>query len=334
MKEALYYKKLKDKVVQCELCPQFCVLKDGECGKCHARENQNGKLISLVYGKPCSFNSDPIEKKPFYHFMPGQEAMSIATAGCNFNCKHCQNYEISQAKPEFVPSFDLTPEEAVAKTKYALMKIISYTYTEPTVFYEYMHDIAKIAKKQKVKNALVSNGFINQKPLIELCRFIDGANIDLKSINDKFYREICNGKVKPVLETLKTLQKKGVWIEITNLIIPTLNDSTKDIKNLVLWVKKNLGCDVPLHFSAFWPTYKLTNIPATSIDTLKKARKIALDEGLHYVYTGNLPDMEGSTTFCPKCKKPVIARRGYTIVENKLKKGKCSCGGKIAGVWQ
>ena len=218
-KEALFYKKLKNKIVQCELCPHFCTIKNGERGKCRVRENQNGKLISLVYGKPCSLALDPIEKKPFYHFLPGQQALSIASVGCNLACKHCQNYEISQAKPEEIPSLNLSPEQVIKEAKKQNVKIISYTYTEPTIFYEYMLDTAKLAKKSGLKNTIVSNGFINPKPLKQLCKYIDGANIDLKSISDDFYKKICGARVEPILEALKIYKYEGVWLEITNLII-------------------------------------------------------------------------------------------------------------------
>lgn len=334
MKEALFYKKLKKGIVQCQLCPHFCTLKNGERGKCGVRENKKGRLFSLVYGKPCSLALDPIEKKPFYHFMPGQQALSIATFGCNLKCKHCQNWKISQANPDESMAREISPEEVIKIAKEKNIKIISYTYTEPTIFYEYMLDIAKLAKKAGIKNTIVSNGFINPLPLKKLCRYIGGANIDLKSISDKFYKEVCEARVSPVLETLKILKKEKVWTEITNLIIPTLNDSEKDIKELVKWVKENLGKEAVLHFTAFYPTYKLSHLPPTPIETLKKARKIALQEGLKYVYTGNVQDEEGDSTFCPKCEKTLVKRRLLSIIENNLKKGRCSrCNEKVDGVW-
>jgi len=334
MKEALFYKKLKNKIVQCQLCPRFCIIKPGERGKCRVRENQKGKLISLVYGKPCSLALDPIEKKPLYHFLPGQIALSIATVGCNLNCKHCQNWEISQANPEDVSSQETKPEDVIKEAKKNKVKIISYTFTEPTIFYEYMLDIAKLAKKQGIKNMIVSNGFINPEPLKQLCKYIDGANIDLKSIDNNFYKKICDARVKPVLESLKILKQEEVWVEITNLLIPTLNDKEKDIERLVGWIKNNLGAEVPVHFTAFYPTYQLSNLPRTSIETLKKARKQAKKAGLKYVYTGNIPDDEGDNTFCPKCKKLLIKRRLFSVIENNLKESKCPyCNEKIDGVW-
>ncbi len=339
MKQALFYNKIseKEKTVQCQLCPRFCVLKPGELGNCKVRKNINGKLYSLVYGRPCSLALDPIEKKPLYHFLPGERALSIATAGCNLHCKHCQNWEISQFGLDKVKSLEVKPEEVVKEAKKNKAEIISYTYTEPTIFYEYMIDICKLVKKvkkPKMRNTIVSNGFINPEPLKELCKYLDGANIDLKSIDDEFYRHICGGRVEPVLKAIKIMKEKDIWIELTNLLIPGLNDSTEQIEKLVWWIKKNLGRDVPLHFTAFYPTYKLLNLPSTSLSTLRKARNIALSKGLHYVYTGNLPDEEGSNTRCPKCGKTVIKRKGFEVIENNLKKGKCpECNEKIAGVW-
>ena len=333
MKQALFYKQLKNNIVQCQLCPHFCTLKEGERGKCGVRENQRGRLFSLVYNQPCSLCLDPIEKKPLYNFLPGKLALSIATVGCNLECKHCQNYEISQANPDDFPIKEITPKQIIKEAKEKKVRIISYTYTEPTIFYEYMLDIAKLAKKEGIKNMIVSNGFINPQPLRELCKYIDSANIDLKSIDDDFYRKICSARVEPVLETLKTLKKQGVWLEITNLLIPGLNDKEKEIKKLVKWVKENLGTKVPVHFTAFYPTYKLSHLPPTSIETLKKARRIAMKH-LKYVYIGNIPDSDGDTTFCPKCGKTLIKRRLFSIIENNLKRGKCSsCNEKIDGVW-
>ena len=307
------------------------MIKDGERGNCLVRENQSGKLVSLVYGKPVSYNPDPVEKKPLYHFLPGEKTFSIGTAGCNLHCKYCQNWEISQCKPEIAPTVDMMPEKVIKFAKQAESRIISYTYSEPTVFYEYMFDTSKLAKKSKMRNVYVSNGFINQVPLKKLIPLLDAANIDLKG-NKEFYKKVTGSWIEPVLETLKELHKKKVWIEVTNLIIPTLNDSEKDIKWLVDWIADNLDENVPLHLSAFWPTYKMNQLPSTTIATLKRARKIAMKK-LNYVYTGNLPYDEGNTTYCPKCKKAVIKREGFHVTQNLLKNGKCPCGEKIPGVW-
>jgi len=334
MREAQFYHKLKNKVVQCELCPHFCTLKNNEIGKCRARKNINGILYSLSYEQPVAIHIDPIEKKPFYHFLPGTKAFSIGMAGCNLRCKNCQNYEMSQKGVEEIPVPKVNVKGVMEELLKSNCPTISYTYSEPLVSYEYLLDIAKLAKKAGIKNTIVSNGFINPAPLKELCKYIDGTNIDLKSINDKFYKEVCEARVSPVLETLKILKKEKVWTEITNLIIPTLNDSEKDIKELVKWVKENLGKETVLHFTAFYPCYKLSHLSPTPIETLKKARKIALGAGLKYVYTGNLEDEDGESTFCPKCKKLLVKRRLFSIIENNLKKGKCSkCDEKIDGVW-
>jgi len=336
MKEAMYYRKLGkgDKKVQCNLCPHFCVIENGEVGKCHVRQNVDGKLISMVYGRPCSIAVDPIEKKPLFHFLPGENVLSIATAGCNLSCLHCQNADISQVNYEEVPSQKISAKEIVAKTEKANAKIISYTYTEPTVFYEYMVDIATLAKKQRIRNTAVTDGFINKLPLKKICKLWDGVNVDLKSVENDFYEKVCGGKVAPVLETLKIIKEQGVWLEITNLIIPEYNDDLYSIRKLISWVVNNLGYDTPIHFTAFFPTHKLLNIPPTPINMLKKARKIALDAGVNYVYTGNVHNEEGENTYCPNCKKPVIIRDGFKVIENKLKQGKCKCGGKIAGIWK
>jgi len=332
--EALFYKKIRKDTVKCELCPRFCIINDHDRGNCGVRKNIEGKLYSLVYGKPCTIALDPIEKKPLFHFLPGKQTLSIATAGCNLHCMYCQNWQISQGKPETVPSTETPPEKVVGEAKGVNSKIISYTYTEPTVFYEYMHDIARLAKQEKMRNVIVSNGFINQKPLKQIIALTDAANIDLKG-DAEFYRKVTGAFIEPILETLKTYKKKKVWLEVTNLLIPTLNDSVKQIKWLAKWIKENLGKDTPLHFSAFWPTYKLTQLPATSLESLKRARMIAMSEGLNYVYTGNVQDKEGETTFCPKCHEAVIKRRGFYTYEINIRNGKCKfCKAKIAGVWK
>jgi len=332
--EASFYKKLQGQTVKCELCPRFCVIANQARGNCGVRQNIEGSLYSLVYAMPCSVALDPIEKKPFYHFLPGRDALSIATAGCNLHCMYCQNWTISQGRPESVSSIYIPPEKVIENAKSSQARIISYTYTEPTIFYEYMQDIAALAKKEKMRNTIVSNGFINQIPLKKLIPLIDAANIDLKG-DAEFYRKITSAFIEPVLESLKMYKKKKVWLEITNLIIPTLNDSPKQIKWLASWIRENLGKDVPLHFSAFWPTYKLKHLPPTSVESLKRARLIAMSEGLNYVYTGNVEDEEGSTTFCPKCKEALIKRHGFYTYEINLKNGKCKfCNKKIAGVWR
>lgn len=320
--------------VQCELCPRRCRVSKGKRGFCKVRENREGKYYSLVYGNPCAIHLDPIEKKPFFHFLPATTSFSLATAGCNFQCKFCQNWEISQASPEEVYSYEVPPEVVVRKAKEIGAHSIAYTYVEPTIFYEYMSDIGVLAKKAGLLNVYHSNGFINPNPLRNLCKVLDAANIDLKGFTDTFYRELCNGELGPVLETLKTLRQEKVHLEITNLIIPTKNDEMSGVKEMCLWVKKELGADTPIHFSRFYPLYKLRSLPPTPVSTLEKARAVALSAGLEYVYVGNVPGHEGEHTYCPKCKKMVIQRTGYMIGEMHLKGGKCGyCGKPIPGIW-
>lgn len=334
MKEALFWKKRNDKKVQCQLCPRNCVILDKKRGDCRVRENRNGKLYSLVYGESCAVAVDPIEKKPLFHFLPDSSVYSIGTAGCNLHCKFCQNWTTSQANPEDVYADKLSPAEIVKNAVDSKCKSIAYTYNEPIVYYEYVIDTAKLAKKQKIKNVVVCNGFINKEPLDEWCKYIDAANIDLKGFSDKYYKEITGAWLEPVLETIKTLHEKGVWLELTNLLIPTLNDDTKTIKKMCKWILTNLGPDIPLHFSAFYPCYLMKNIAATPNATVLKAREIALKEGLNYVYAGNIRTEEEENTYCPECGKLLIKRNGFSVDKNNLNKGKCSCGHKIPGVWK
>ena len=321
------------KTVQCELCPNGCVLDEGQHSRCRARMNKGGVLYSLVYGKPCAVHVDPIEKKPFSHFLPGTTAFSIATAGCVLSCKFCQNWQISQARPEDTDTYDLPPDEVVRKAMFYECRSISYTYTEPTVFYEYMYDTAVIAKKYDIKNTMHSCGYINEKPLRKLSKYMNAANIDLKGFTEDFYNRICNGSLKPVLNSLVVLKQEGVWLEITNLVLPTLNDDMKTIREMCKWIKKNLGVDTPIHFSRFYPQYKLDNLPPTPLETITEARKTAMDVGLKYVYIGNIRH-EGENTYCPKCKKMLIEREGYFVKQNNIVNGKCKfCSTSIAGVW-
>ncbi|MBW3003063.1 AmmeMemoRadiSam system radical SAM enzyme [Candidatus Woesearchaeota archaeon] len=333
MKEALHYKKLKNGVVQCGLCPWFCVLKHRERGNCGVRINNKGKLYSLVYAKPCSAAIDPVEKKPLFHFMPGSKIYSIGTAGCNLKCKFCQNWTISQSRPEDVQMLDLPPRSVVENAVKADCKGVAYTYTEPTIFYEYVLDTAKIAHRKGLKNIMVTNGFINPGPVKELYPYIDAANIDLKGFTERFYRDVAGARLKPVLEAIKLIQKQGTFIELTNLLIPTLNDDTKLIKKMCEWIVKNLGKKVPLHFSRFFPDYQLQHIPPTPEKTLFKAFEVAKSSGLEYVYLGNLVVDDEDDTFCPKCGNLVIKRERYVAVENNLKNGKCQCGNDVPGVW-
>jgi len=333
MKEALFYKKLKNKIVQCYLCPNFCVIKENELGKCLARKNIRGKLISLSYERPVAISIDPIEKKPLYHFLPGTKTFSIGTAGCTLKCLFCQNAEIAQKSPEDFPVNIIKPKKIVKMAKENNCKSISYTYTEPTAFYEYVLDTAKLAKKQGIKNIIISNGYINEKPLKELIKYLDAANIDLKGFTEEFYKKNCLGKLKPVLNTLKILKKNKVWLEITNLIIPKLNDNLKEIDRMTKWIKTNLGVNVPLHFSKFFPMHKMLNKPETPKKTLESAYKIAKKNGLRYIYLGNIKN-EHENTYCYKCSKILIERYGYSIIKNNIKHNYCyNCNAKIQGIF-
>jgi pyruvate formate lyase activating enzyme len=334
-KEALYYEKLENKSVQCMLCPRKCLINSDEWGFCRARKNDRGVLYTMGYSNPCAVHVDPIEKKPFSQFLPGTTAFSIGTAGCNLRCSFCQNWEISQSKPTETLNYKLTPEDIVKLAEKTGSKSIAYTYSEPTNFYEYMLETAKLAKKAGIKNVYHSNGYINEKPLRELCKFIDAACIDLKGFSDEYYNELCGGHVAPVLNTLKVLKSEGVWLEIVNLVVPAKNDSPQMIKNMCRWVKDNLGPDVPVSFSRFTPMYRLKNLPPTPIESLKAARKQALACGLNYAYIGNVPGDPDEDTYCPYCKKKLIDRYGYYISENNVVNSCCKfCKKKIAGVWQ
>jgi pyruvate formate lyase activating enzyme len=333
MKKAMHYSKLKEKTVQCHICPRKCIIKPNKHGFCRARKNEKGILYSLVYAAPCSVNIDPIEKKPLFHFLPSTASYSIGTAGCNLRCKFCQNWQISQVMPDEVPFIDLPPEKVVEEAINNNCKSIAYTYTEPVTFYEYVYDTAKLARKKGLKNVCVTNAFINQKPLRQLYKYIDAVNIDLKGFTDKYYREITGAWLQPVLDSIKTVHEMGVWLELTNLIIPGLNDDPKIIKKMCEWIKK-ISPDIPLHFSRFFPDYLMRDYPQTGENTLLKAGKIAKKAGLNYVYIGNIMLPEWGNTYCPKCKELVIERQWFEVTKNKLKNGKCPCGEKIAGVWK
>lgn len=330
-----YYTPLDDKAIQCDLCPHECEVDEGERGICEARENIKGKYYSLVYGNPCSLNVDPTEKKPFYHVLPTTKSFSIATAGCNFDCKFCQNWQISQARPEETINYLATPGEIVKLAiKYNCTSIAS-TYVEPTVFMEYMLEIGRLTRPYPLLKVMHSNGFINPKPLDDLCKYLDAACIDLKAITESFYRDVSEGRLQPVLDTLKQLKANGVHTELVNLVIPGKNDDPDQVRKMVRWIASELGPDVPLHFSRFYPLYKLKSIPPTSIQSLEQIRKIALAEGLNYVYLGNVPEHPGGHTYCPKCKKMLIKRIGYNVKVLSMDSGSCRfCGHPIAGIWE
>ncbi len=334
IKEALYWQEAPESSVKCLLCPRQCLILKGQSGFCRARKNIEGKLYAINYGQPVALHVDPVEKKPLYHVFPATGSFSIATAGCNLRCKFCQNWEISQLDPASVKVAFVSPSDIMKEAKKTGSKTIAFTYTEPTIFYEYMLDIAKEAKKEGIPCVMHSAGFINEKPLRELAKYLTAANIDLKGFNEKYYASFCEGNLFSVLNTLKILKEENVWIEITNLIIPTANDSDEDLRNLCLWIKDNLGPDTPVHFSRFFPMYKLLDLSPTPLKTLVRAKKIAESVGLRYVYIGNIPQHIGEDTICPNCRKILVKRIGYNVLENNIVNGKCKfCGYKISGVW-
>jgi pyruvate formate lyase activating enzyme len=311
-KEARYYQKLQAGEINCLLCPRGCILREGQTGFCRTRINVKGELESLVYGRLVSLNVDPIEKKPLFHFLPNTQTLSLATAGCN-----------------------VSPEQLIAEAKESKCPSISYTYSEPTAFYDYMYDSSMLARKNGIKNVLVSCGYINPGPLKNVAQFLDAANVDLKGFSDNTYKWVAAARLAPVLETLKGLKAGGVWLEVGYLVIPSVNDSTKELKDMVNWVSVNLGKDVPLHFLRFFPQHKLTNLPPTPVAKLEEAYRLAKEAGINYVYLGNVPGSKYENTYCPKCGKMIVGRKGYFIESFNIVGGHCRfCNNKIPGVWK
>jgi pyruvate formate lyase activating enzyme len=332
--EARFYEQLKNNVVRCDLCPNYCVLRKNETGICGVRQNIDGKLYTLVYNRPITIHVDPIEKKPLYHFYPGSRILSLATVGCNLKCNFCQNWTISQTRPEEVQADYVEPQQIVDLAIQYECESIAFTYTEPTIFYEYMYDIAKLAKKNDLKTVLVTCGYINEEPFRELAKYIDAANIDLKGYSEEFYSTYTTGFLEPVLNTLKIAKEEGMFFEITNLVIPDANDDPDEIRDMCKWIIDNLGSEYPVHFSRFHPNFKLTNRPPTPVKTLEMAYNIALEEGLKYVYIGNVAEI-AEDTYCPNCGKKIIDRSGYLIRSIHIKDGKCEfCNYKISGEFE
>ena len=332
--EASWYETLAGGLVHCQLCPNSCRLPEGQIGLCRVRKNVGGKLYALSYGQVAAVHVDPIEKKPFFHVLPGERAFSLATPGCNMRCLFCQNWEISQSFPWEVATTPTTPEAVVEAALRSGAQAIAFTYSEPTIFYEYMFDVAKLAKARGLKTLVVSNGYIQPEPLKALLPFIDAYKVDFKAFDPKFYAELTGGSRDPVLQAMKIIRESGVWLEIVNLLVTGQNDGEEDVRQLARWVKENLGADVPLHFSRFHPQHKLLNLPPTPIETVVRAREIALEEGLKFVYTGNIPVAAGDSTYSPQTGRIVIERKGYFVVRNELAEGVAPDGEVIPGVWK
>ena len=332
--EGFLYTKLNDKLVMCGICPHRCLLSPGDRSVCRSKVNMDGILYSLTYGNPCSVNVDPIEKKPLYHFKPRSKAFSIATAGCNFRCLNCQNWEISQAKPHEVRHYELFPVDVIKAAQRSKCLSIAYTYSEAVTFFEYMIDTARLARENGVFNLWISNGYINREPLLALCKVLDAANVNLKSYSDAIYRKLNGGRLQPVLETFKTLHEQRVHFEMTNLVVPGYVDDDEMVKRMCGWILENLGPDYPLHFLRFFPKYKLDRLPSTPVSTLIRFRKLAMSEGIHYVYVGNASYPEGNNTYCHHCNKLLIERTGYLIPTYNLDKNRCKfCKTVIPGRW-
>jgi pyruvate formate lyase activating enzyme len=331
--KARFFKETPNGVV-CMLCPVQCRLKLGQTGRCKVRQNIDGALYTLVYGHPVAAHVDPVEKKPLYHFLPGSQSFSIGTAGCNLTCLNCQNWEISSCSPHEIKGLTMLPHDVVENALLSGCQSISYTYNDPVVFFEYAVDTALLAREWGLRNIMVSAGYINREPLLELCQVMDAANIDLKGFDEKMYRQLNGAHLKNVLQTLVTLKEQGVWLEITNLIIPQWSDNLENILNMCKWLMDNGFRDVPLHFSRFFPKYRLQSVEPTPLKTLQQAYEIAVNAGLRYVYVGNVGN-EHESTFCHHCGELLIGRQGYTIVANHIVDGRCShCGESLPGIWR
>jgi pyruvate formate lyase activating enzyme len=331
---ARHWERVEGRTVQCRLCPNECIIAPGERGRCRVRENRDGTLQSLVYSRIAAAHVDPIEKKPFNHFLPGSLAYSVATAGCCLSCRFCQNWQISQSRPEEIEAVRITPADLSARARGASAPVIAFTYNEPAVQFEYVLDASREAKSCNLRTAVISSGYINPAPLREMAPHLDAVKIDLKSFSETFYREICGGTLGAVLRTLETLKAAGPWLEIVVLIIPALNDSPGEIRDMARWIKRNLGNDVPVHFTRFHPMYLMRNVPPTPVATLERCREIAAAEGVRYSYVGNVPGHRWENTYCHSCGAVAVRRAGLFSTENLLRGGACPrCGTRIPGVW-
>jgi len=335
LKEADYYEQMADGRVRCTLCPNFHILNKGELSFCFTRINRNGKLITLAYNNPCILNVDPIEKGPFYHIRPGTNTVALAIGGCNLRCLYCQNWNIAMERPDRLKNLDLPKEKILDSAREKECKTILFSFTEPTVYPEYVKEVTAFTFSHGIKNVICTAGFVNPTPLKDLCKNVEGFAVTLKAFNDKFYQKICGQNLAPVLKSLEVIKAEKRWLEIVNLIVPSYNDDMKVIKEMCEWIKKNLGEDTPIHFGRFVPEYKLKDLPPTPVNTIDDALKVGKDAGLKYVYSFNVAPHDGNNTYCPACKKAVIKRLAFKILENNLPNGKCKfCNQKIAGVWE
>ena len=334
MKEAMFYTREADNHVRCNLCRFHCLIGEGNRGICGVRENRGGMLYSMVYGKICAEHVDPIEKKPLFHVMPGSRCYSVATVGCNFHCHHCQNYDISQVdRNAAIRGIECTPQQIVQRAIDSKCDSIAYTYTEPTIFFEFAYDTARLAKEAGLKNIFVTNGYISSEALATIAPYLNAANIDLKGYSESFYKTFVHASLSEVLDSIIEYHKQGIWLELTTLIIPGLNDSEAELQSIASFIVTHLGSDTPWHVSQFYPTYKLTDLTRTPVATLRRARQIGIAAGLHYVYEGNVPGDGGENTLCPSCSTILIKRYGYAIETNRIDKGLCpDCGAGIAGI--
>jgi len=321
--------------IRCRVCPKGCRIPPGHSGECRVRVNLDGKLLASTYGHPCAVHVDPIEKKPLFHFLPGAPILSLGMAGCNLHCKNCQNADISQGNPEDVPAYDLPPEQVPALAKQHGCGLVAFTYNEPLVGYEYTRDCCIAARAAGLRTVLVTNGYCNEEPLAALLPHVDAANVDIKGFSEAFYRTVCAGSLAPVLRTVLLMRQAGVHVEVTNLVIPTLNDADPMISGLCDWMRDRAGVEMPLHFSRFFPQFRMTSLPPTPVDTLLRARDLARQAGLRHVYVGNAEVPDGETTWCAGCGERLVVRQRYVVTENRVTAaGACpACAKKLCGVW-
>ena len=331
----MLYEKIGGNAVQCHLCAHRCKIAPSKRGICGVRENRDGTLYTLVYGMVIAENVDPIEKKPLFHVHPGSRSFSIATVGCNFHCTFCQNYDISQMprKSGKIIGRETSPETVVERAVQSNSKTIAYTYTEPTIFFEYAYDIGRIAHEKNIKNVFVTNGFMTEEAIVKISPYLDAANVDLKAYSNKFYKKYCGARLQPVLDTLTKMKEVGIWVEVTTLIIPTLNDSDEELQNIAQFIC-SLGAETPWHISRFHPQFEMTNLPPTPVATLHKAAQFGKQAGLKYVYTGNVPGDKMESTFCSHCGNLLIDRYGFHINKLNLDRAACpQCGTSLHGVF-